>query len=342
MIDLRSDTKTLPSPQMRQAIANAELGDDVAREDPTVNALEEMSAALLGKEAALLVTGGTMGNLASIYAQSRPGQELICHEKAHIYHYERGGFTAVCGLLARPVPGALGVIAPETIEAVFPKKKDVHRAGIALVCLENTHNMCGGTCVTVEQTQAAADVAHAHGALVHIDGARIFNAAVALGVSAKELAAPADSITFCFSKGLGAPAGSMICGSTEFIDRAREARKLFGGGMRQAGIIAAGGIYALQHNVERLAQDHANARRIAETLAECPGIELDLAAVQTNIIFFAIKRPDMTAPELCHSLERHGVLSGARDDTSIRFVTHLDVSEADTTTVCEALREVLG
>jgi threonine aldolase len=342
MIDLRSDTKTLPSPAMREAIAHAELGDDVAREDPTVNALEALSAELLGKEAALLVCGGTMGNLASIHAQSRPGQELICHEKAHIYHYERGGFAAVCGLLARPVPGDYGVIAPETIAAAFPNKKDVHRADIALVCLENTHNNCGGTCVTAAQTQAAADVAHEHGALVHIDGARIFNAAVALGVSAQELAAPADSVTFCFSKGLGAPAGSMICGTEEFIGHAREARKLFGGGMRQAGIIAAGGLYALQHNIERLAEDHAHVRQMAETLAECPGIELDLQAVQTNIIFFSVKRPDMTAPELCHRLERYGVLCGARDDTSIRFVTHLDVSAADTATVCEALREVLG
>lgn len=342
MIDLRSDTKTLPSPEMRAAIANAELGDDVAREDPTVNALEEMSAELLGKEAALLVCGGTMGNLVSIYAQSRPGLELVCHEKAHIYHYERGGFAAICGMLARPVPGEYGVIAPETLEAIFPAKRDLHRQDIGLVCLENTHNNCGGTCLTAKQTAAAAEVAHAHGALVHIDGARIFNAAVALGVPAKELAAPVDSITFCFSKGLGAPAGSMVCGEADFVQRAREARKLFGGGMRQAGVIAAGGKYALEHNIDRLAQDHANARRIAETLAECPGVHVDLQSVQTNIIFFSVKRPDVTAPELCHKLERYEIVAGARNETDIRFVTHLDVSEKDTGTVCEALRELLG
>jgi len=342
MIDLRSDTKTLPSAAMREAIANAELGDDVSGEDPTVNALEKMSAALLGKEAALLVCGGTMGNLVSIYAQSRPGQELVCHEKAHIYHYERGGFAAVCGMLARPVGGEYGVIAPETLEAVFPNKRDLHRQDIGLVCLENTQNNCGGTCLTAAETAAAADVAHAHGALVHIDGARIFNAAVALGVSASELAAPADSITFCCSKGLGAPAGSIVCGSADFIQRAREARKLFGGGMRQAGIIAAGCKYALEHNLERLAQDHANARRIAETLAACPGIEIDLASVQTNILFFAVRRDDMTAPELCHKLEGYGIVSGARDEHLIRFVTHLDVSDEDTTAVCEGLREVLA
>lgn len=342
MIDLRSDTKTLPSPAMRAAIANAELGDDVAGEDPTVNALEEMSAELLGKEAALLVCGGTMGNLVSIYAQSRPGKELVCHDKAHIYHYERGGFAAVCGMLARPVPGEYGVIDATALEAVFPKKRDLHRQDVGLVCLENTHNNCGGTCLTLEQTAAVAEVAHAHGALVHIDGARIFNAAVALGVPARDLAAPVDSITFCFSKGLGAPAGSMVCGAADFVLRAREARKLFGGGMRQAGIIAAGGKYALEHNIERLAQDHANAGRIADTLAECPGVLIDRRSVQTNIIFFSLKRPDMTAPELCHRLERYGIMSGARNDTDIRFVTHLDVSDEDTARVCEALRELLG
>jgi threonine aldolase len=342
MIDLRSDTKTLPSPEMREAIANAVLGDDVSREDPTVNALEEMSAALLGKEAALLVCGGTMGNLVSIYAQSRPGLELICHDKAHIYHYERGGFAAVCGMLVRPVGGDYGIVAPEAVAALFPAKPDLHRQNIGLVCLENTHNNCGGTCLTAAQTAAVADVAHAHGVPLHIDGARIFNAAVALGVPARDLAAPADSITFCCSKGLGAPAGSIVCGSAEFIQRAREARKLFGGGMRQAGIIAAGCKYALEHNLERLAQDHAHARQIATTLAECPGVTVDLQSVQTNIIFFAVHREDLTAPMLCERLERYGIVCGARDDHSIRFVTHLDVSDADTDTVCQALREVLA
>lgn len=342
MIDLRSDTKTLPSPEMREAIATAELGDDVSGEDPTVNALQEMSAELVGKEAALLVCGGTMGNLTSIYAQTSPGQELICHEQAHIYHYERSGFAAVCGLLVRPLPGKYGVLDPEMLEALFPARPDVHRNSIGLVCLENTQNNCGGTCLTPEETAAAAEVAHCHGARVHIDGARLFNAAVALGVSAKDLAAPADSVTFCCSKGLGAPVGSIVCGSAEFIQHVREARKLFGGGMRQAGIIAAGCQYALEHNIERLADDHAHARRIAETLAECPGIEIDLNSVQTNIIYFSVNRDDMTAPELCRRLERYGILSGARNDTLIRFVTHLDVSDDDTAVVCEGLREILG
>lgn len=340
MIDLRSDTKTLPSPAMREAIANARLGDDVAGEDPTTNELEERCAALFGKEAGLLVTGGTQGNLVSIYAQTRPGQELLCHELAHIYHYERSGFAALCGLLARPVAGAYGVVSPETVAAMYTKK-DIHRQDIGLLCLENTHNNCGGTCLTPAQTAAAADVAHAHGTLVHIDGARIFNAQVALGVPAAELAAPADSITFCFSKGLGAPVGSMICGSKAFIEQARAARKLFGGGMRQSGIVAAGCLYALENNVERLADDHRHARQIAEALAACPGVQIDLPSVQTNILYFDLVRDDITAPDLCQKLAAEQFLASARTDTNIRFVTHLDISDRDTDRLCEALKHIL-
>ncbi|MEN6642209.1 MAG: GntG family PLP-dependent aldolase [Armatimonadia bacterium] len=341
MIDLRSDTKTLPSPEMRQAIANADLGDDVMGEDPTVNALEARCAALLGKEAALLVNGGTMGNLVSIYAQTRPGQELVCHDKAHIYHYERGGFAAVCGLLARPLAGDYGVLSAEDVAGMYGKK-DLHRQDIGLVCLENTHNNCGGTCLSAAQTAAVAEVAHSHGTPLHIDGARLFNAAVALGVPARDLAAPADTVTFCFSKGLGAPVGSVVCGPADTIQRAREARKLFGGGMRQSGIIAAGCLYALDHNIDRLAEDHAHARQIAETLAECPGITIDLASVQTNIMYFDVHRDDMTAPHLCRHLESHGIAAGARTDHNIRFVTHLDISQADTDLICEVLRDVLA
>lgn len=341
MIDLRSDTKTLPSPEMFEAIRSAPLGDDVVGEDPTVNALEERCARLLGKEAGLLVTGGTMGNLVSIYAHTRPGQELICHELAHIYHYERGGLAAVCGLLARPVAGAYGAITPETIAGMYTPA-DIHRQEIGLLCLENTHNCCGGTCLTAEQTAAAAAVAHEHGTLVHIDGARIFNAQVALGVPAAELAAPADSLTFCFSKGLGAPIGSIVCGTREFVTRARAARKMFGGGMRQAGIIAAGCLYALDHNIDRLAQDHAHARQIAQTLAACPGVEIDLPSVQTNIMYFDVKRDDLTAPDLCRKLGEQGIAASARSATNIRFVTHLDISDSDTDLICSVLKDVLG
>lgn len=342
MLDLRSDVKTLPCGAMRVAIANAELGDDMSGEDPTVNELERQCAELLGKEAAVLVTSGTQGNLVSIYAQTRPGQELVCHELAHIYHYERGGFAAACGCLARPVRGQYGVIDPDDLRPFLTRKPDLHQQPVGLVCLENTHNLCGGTCLTADQTRAVADLAHEHGALVHIDGARIFNAAVALGVSAQELAAPADTITFCFSKGLGAPIGSIVCGPAPTIQRAREARKLFGGALRQAGIIAAGAAYALEHNVAGLAADHAHARRIAETLAAAPGVEIDLGSVQTNIVYFAIRRPDLTAPQLCEKLGEYGIKAGARDDFSIRFVTHLDISAADTDLICQALQEILG
>lgn len=341
MIDLRSDTKTLPSPAMREAIASARLGDDVASEDPTTNELQERCAALLGKEAGLLVTGGTQGNLVSIHAQTRPGQEIICHELAHIYHYERGGFAAVCGLLARPVSGAYGVVAPETVEAMYTAP-DIHRQEIGLLCLENTHNNCGGTCLTPAQTAAAAEVAHAHGTLVHIDGARLFNAQVALGVTARELVVSVDSITFCFSKGLGAPVGSMICGSRAFIEQARAARKLFGGGMRQSGIVAAGCLYALDHNIDRLADDHRHATQIAETLAACPGIRIDLPSVQTNILYFDIVRDDLTAPGLCEKLSAEGIVASPRSDTNIRFVTHLDIDDGDTNTVCEVLQSILS
>ncbi len=341
MIDLRSDTKTLPSDAMRVAIANAELGDDVAGEDPTVNELERECATLLGKEAACLVTSGTQGNLTAVYAQTRPGGELVCHEAAHIYSYERGGFAAICSLLARPLPGKHGALDLDQLCSLLGRRPDIHYQRVSLVCLENTHNACGGTCLNAEQIGAVADVAHEHGARLHIDGARIFNAQVALGVPAAELVAKADTVTFCFSKGLGAPVGSVVCGPADTIERVREARKLFGGALRQAGIIAAGALYALQHNIERLAEDHAHARQIAEVLAASPGINIDLETVQTNIIYFAVHRDDLTAPRLCERLAEYGIRASARDDHNIRFVTHLDISDADTELVCQALQQLL-
>jgi threonine aldolase len=228
------------------------------------------------------------------------------------------------------------------VRSCFTRRPDIHYQRVALVCLENTHNVCGGTCLTADQVNAVADVAHEHGARVHIDGARIFNAQVALGVPAAELAARADSITFCFSKGLGAPVGAMVCGSAEFVQRAREARKLFGGGLRQAGIIAAGGLHALLNNIERLAEDHAHARRMAETLAGLPGVRVDLESVQTNIVLFQVVRDDLNAAQLCERLAQYGITAGPRDERSIRFVTHLDISAAGTELICQALQETLG
>jgi threonine aldolase len=341
MIDLRSDTKTLPSPAMREAMMRAEVGDDMAGEDPTVRRLEEMSAELLGREAGLFVTSGTQGNLVSMMTHTRPGQILFCHEQAHIAIYEQGGLARICGLLLSPLPGRHGALDPSVLEAAFPPD-DVHRARPGLVELENTHNNCGGTVLTKEQIDAAAEVAHAHGVPLHIDGARIFNASVALGVPAAELTASADSVQFCFSKGLGAPVGSMIVGSRAFIEEARRNRKVVGGAMRQAGVIAAAAIVALEESIPLLAADHAHARQIAETLASLPGIEVDLETVQTNIVFFRVCRPDINAPQLCDRLAQYDVKAAARDAQTIRFVTHRDISDSDTDVVCGALREILG
>ncbi len=341
MIDLRSDVKTVPTPEMLQAMIAAEVGDDVAGEDPAVNALQAHCAELLGTEAALFVTAGTQGNLVSVYSLIRPGEELICHEKAHIYHYERSGMAAVCGALVRPIPGALGTLDLDRLADTL-SAGDLHRQRTGLVCLENTHNNCGGTALTVEHTQAVADLAHDYGVPVHIDGARIFNAAVALGVDVADLVAPADTITFCFSKGLGAPVGAMVCGSAEVIQRTREARKLFGGGMRQAGILAAAAMWALEHNVPKLADDHRRIRQIAATLAALPGIEVDLDSVQTNMVYFRVEREDIGAPRLCERLADYDIKAYARDETLIRLVTHVQVTDADADAVCGALREILA
>ncbi len=341
MIDLRSDVKTLPTELMRQSIFEAELGDDMAGEDPTVKALETKAAELMGMEAALLVTSGVQGNLVSMLAHTQPGQKIILHDQAHILHYERAGLARVAGLLAHLLPGPYGTLDPAAVEeAIWPP--DLHRAATGLVALENTHNRAGGTCLSVEQTEAICAVAHQHGVPVHIDGARIFNAAVALGVEARKLAAPADSIMFCFSKSLGAPIGSMVCGNTDFIQRAREARKLLGGAMRQAGIIAAPALVALEHELPRLAEDHEKARRIATTLSRLPGVQIDMATVQTNIIIFELHREDMTAPELCQRLADYDINAIPQSDVRIRFVTHRDISIEDTERVCAALSEVLA
>ncbi len=342
LIDLRSDTKTAPDPEMRLAMAEAEVGDDVAREDPTVNRLEEMAARRLGMEAALFVVSGTMGNLAAIKTHTQPGQEIVLESWAHIYRYEAGGLSGICGLLPRPVAGVHGRMDPADVEAAISDGANIHQGRTGLLELENTHNVAGGTVLTVEQTRALCEVAHARGIPVHLDGARIFNAAAALGVDAAELVEPVDSIQFCFSKSLGAPVGSMICGAAEFIDGARRFRKLVGGGMRQAGVIAAAAMIALETGPPRLHEDHANARRIAETLAELPGIHVDLETVQTNIVNLELRRKDINAPSLCRALGTRGILAIFRDDSRIRLVTHVQGTAEDTERVCRALREILG
>ena len=341
-IDLRSDTKTQPDARMRLAMSEAEVGDDKSNEDPTVRRLEEMSAEVLGKEAGLFVVSGTMGNLVSIKTQTRPGQQVICERDAHIYLWEAGGLSMICGLLPVLIPGANGVMNPEDVEAAISDGSNVHVGATGLIEIENTHNMAGGTVLSVQQTQGICDVAHAHGIPVHCDGARIFNAAVALGVDAAELAAPVDTIQFCFSKGLGAPVGSMICGPSDFIEAARSVRNVVGGALRQAGVIAAACVVALEEGPRRLHEDHAHARTIAETLVELPGVSVDLATVQTNIINLEVRRDDVSAPSLCHALEAYDIAAIPRSETEIRLVTHKQVSDEDTERVCQALREVLG
>ncbi len=340
MIDLRSDTKTRPTEAMRRAMAEAEVGDDVAGEDPTVNKLEAVAAELLGKEAGLLVTSGTQGNIVSLLALTEPGQKLILEQDAHMFHYERGGVARLAGLMVHTLPGHYGAMDPEEVEAaIWPD--EIHRAPTGAVTLENTHNRAGGTCLSVEHTEDICEVAHRHKVPVHIDGARIFEAAVALAVEARELVAAADSVTFCLSKSLGAPVGAVICGEEAFIARAREYRKILGGGMRQAGIIAGPGLVALEQEMPRLHEDHQKARRVGEVLAELPGVRLDVATVQTNMVLFELHRDDMTASQLCERLAGYDIKAKPRSEVEIRFVLHRDISFDDTEQVCVALEEVL-
>jgi threonine aldolase len=340
-IDLRSDTVTQPTPAMRQAMAAAVVGDDVFGEDPTVNALETLAAARLGKEAALFVTSGTQGNLASLLAHCGRGDEVIMGDQAHTFLYEQGGSAALGGIHPRTVPNQPdGTLRLEDIAAAI-RSDNPHFPVSRLVCLENTHNRCSGACLTPDYTAAVAELAHRHGLKLHIDGARIFNAAVALGVDVQDLARPADSVTFCLSKGLAAPVGSVICGPADFIHRARRARKVLGGGMRQAGILAAAGIVALNEMVARLADDHAHARLLAEGLAELPGIRLDLKRVQTNIVIFALDHPRLTPAVLVEELRRREVGILAIGGDQLRAVTHYGIEREHIEEALAAFRAVL-
>lgn len=337
MIDLRSDTVTLPSPAMREAIYQAELGDDVKGEDPTVNHLEALAAEKTGKEAALLVVSGTMGNLVSLLSHCRRGDEAILGDQSHIFHFEVGGASALGGIAYHPVPtGRCGELSVDVLaQAVRPAATDLHCAPPGVICLENTHNRCGGTVLPPAYLQAVRDFANHAGIPIHLDGSRIFNAAVALGCEVRELTQCADSVQFCLSKGLAAPVGSLVCGSADFIARARRIRKMVGGGMRQAGIIAAAGIVALSEMVERLAEDHQTARILAEGLAELPGIQVDLETVQTNIVFFSIPQPSPATASFARVLASAGVRIGDTGGGSFRAVTHYGISQAD---IHEAVR----
>ena len=328
VIDLRSDTITHPTPEMRKAMFEAEVGDDVYREDPTVNQLETMAAGIMGKEAALFTTSGTQSNLIAVLTHTNHGDEIIMGDEAHMLWYEVGGAAALGGVTLRTVPNDnCGRLSLDDIDQSI-RDKDIHYPETTLLCLENTHNRCGGTVLTTDYTDEVCNLAHTRGLKVYLDGARIFNAAIALGVPACTLAQNSDSVGLCLSKGLSAPVGSLLCGNKDFVERARRIRKMLGGGMRQAGIIAAAGIVALETMIARLAEDHANARRLAQGLAGIEGITLDQDDVPTNIVMFHLS-PESSVVEFIEGLERAGVKIGLRDGRRFRAVTHRMVSSSD-------------
>lgn len=329
IIELRSDTMTQPTAAMRQAMVRAEVGDDVFGEDPTVNRLEEMAADRLGKEAALCVASGTMANLVSQLAHCGRGDEIILGSHAHTFFYEQGGSAAVGSLHPRTVVNQPdGKLALEDIEAAI-RSDNVHFPRSRLILLENTHNICNGCPLEIKYMQAVGNIARRHRLKIHVDGARFFNAAIALNVAPGDLAAEADSVSFCLSKGLAAPVGSMVCGTQDFINEARRARKLLGGGMRQAGILAAAGIIALNEMVERLAEDHANAKKLAEGLAEIAGIAIDPHLIRTNIVFFELTAEQMTAEQFTQQINAAGVRMLPVGPQKVRAVTHYQVTAED-------------
>ena len=324
-VDLRSDTVTRPSAAMRRAMADAEVGDDVYGEDPNVNALEDEAAALMGCEAALFVPSGTMGNLIAVQTLARRGSEVIVEAHHHIYDSELTAMSTHGGVLPRVVIGLRGVPDPAEID-VLCREQVYYHAQVSMLVLENTHNHAGGTILPMDRKDALLGVARSHGVRVHLDGARVVNAAVALGLPPARLASGFDSILFCLSKGLGAPVGSMLCGARAFIDEARVARKRLGGGMRQAGVLAAAGRIAIRDNIGRLAEDHARARRLAAAMASVPGLTIDPVFVQTNIVIAEVDPPDATASWLRH-LRAGGVLASTMGHGRLRLVTHLDVDD---------------
>ena len=342
LVDLRSDTVTKPTVAMRKAMAEAEVGDDVYGEDPTVNALQEEVAALFGKEAALFVASGTMANQLSLKAHTQPGDEAVVHPQAHMLRAESAAGAALSGVQLRAVGQADGSITPEQIAGVFQNGSNPHFAPTRLLCLENTHNFAGGTVLSQEDMDAATGYAHAHGMATHLDGARVLNACVARDWRPAAVAAGFDSVTLCFSKGLGAPVGSVIAGPRDFIARCLRFRKMFGGGMRQAGILAAAARHALAHHVARLADDHAHALGLAEGLVELPGVTLPMGLPQTNLVFFNVAGGRTTLAELAGALQREGILIGQMGAITARAVTHLDVDQQGIARTLTALRKHLG
>ncbi|HQQ76606.1 MAG TPA: GntG family PLP-dependent aldolase [Thermoanaerobaculia bacterium] len=338
--DFRSDTVTKPTPRMRQAMAEAEVGDDVYGEDPTVRRLEEKTAEVLGHEAALFVPTGSMGNQLSLHVHGASGTEVILESRCHIFHYEMAGMAALSGLLPRPVEGVRGRLAPDDVATWIRPESVYYLPRTSVLALENTHNGAGGTVTPREATDPLLALAKQHGLKVHLDGARLWNAAAALGVTEASLAAGFDSVMTCFSKGLRAPVGSAVSGSKDFIAEARRVRKLFGGGMRQAGVIAAAALVALEEERSRLPEDHARATKLAAGLASIRGLRIDPVEVETNILLFFLEGPWGDSATVVAKLKERGVLAGAAGATSIRMVTHADVNDIDVERALRAFGEI--
>lgn len=340
-VDLRSDTVTKPTLEMREAMAEAEVGDDVYGDDPTVNQLQEKAAAMLGKEASIFVPSGTMGNLIALMVHCSRGEEVIVGDKSHIYMNEAGGMAALGGIYPHPVPDQKdGTLLLDDIRGSI-QPDDQHRTITRLICLENTQNVCGGVPLTVEYTKQVAQLAKKNGLKFHIDGARIFNAAAALDVDVKELAAPADSVMFCLSKGLAAPVGSMLVGTREFISRAHRLRKMLGGGMRQVGVLAAAGLVSLEKMTGRLKQDHARARNLYEGLKQISGLRLEAEPLSNMVYFTLADRIELTENQICEEMKERGVVVDWSGPRQFRLVTHCWVDDASVEKTVKAFGEVL-
>ncbi len=338
MIDLRSDTVTLPTKEMLEAILDAKLGDDVSREDETVLELEEKAAKKMGKEAALLVTSGTQGNLVSVMTHTNKGDEVFMESESHVYYYEVGGMSAIAGVIPHLIPGNRGQIPPEKLEEAI-RPPDIHYPNPRLVIIENTHNRAGGAVIPPENMKAISDISHDKGLSVHVDGARIFNAAIALNMDVSKLVEPVDTIMFCLSKGLSAPIGSLVVGNEEFIEKARKNRKMIGGGMRQAGVIAAPGLVALEKMVDRLKEDHDNAKKLEKHLREIPS--LNVWPVETNIVLIDISNTGYDSTQFLLELEKRGIKAVPFARHLVRFTTHRHITEKDVDEAAAIIKEFL-
>lgn len=340
-IDLRSDTVTLPTEEMRRAMAEAEVGDDVYGEDPTIQRLESLAAEIMGKEAALFVPSGTMGNQVSVMTHTQRGDEVIMEAESHVYYYEVGAMAVLSGVQARPVPGKRGVMDPDDVRKAIRERNNIHFPRTSLVVLENTHNRGGGKVLPLENVKAISDIAHSNGLSVHMDGARIFNAQVATGIPVSEYAKYADSVMFCLSKGLCAPVGSMVVGSKDFINKARKNRKMLGGGMRQAGVLAAAGIIALTKMVDRLQEDHDNAKLLAQKLQQL-GYGVDPEEVETNMVVVDVTPTGKDVHTMETELRSRGVLANANSPKTLRLVTHYGITRDDVIMAVDAFAHIMS